>query len=371
MVTPALRAVFEAEGVGLIPLADGGRFAVLELNSPGTSVEVVALGQSAGGKAPSAVIPLSGVTRLPVAPPGGSGVILPTPAPELAFVFDRTVDLRTHPVLRSHVLDGWAVLPMALHLEWLAHAALHGNPGLVFHGFNEARITSGVKVDDASAATVRAFAGKAQKRDGVLFHVPVELRGRRKDGKDVLHSRAEVVLAAELPRPPSPTPPPPTDPYPHPLDEIYRYFLFHGPDLHAVERIDGVGEAAVVGTAYPAPTPAEWMSAPPRGQWLTDPLVIDAAFQMMILWSFAQHGAGNLPSFAGRYRQFRRAFPAGPCKVVARVTRDNGTYARADIDILDAADGSLVARFQDFECVIDPALNQSFRRNQLAPRVKA
>ena len=373
MVTPALKKVFEQEGVGLIPLADGGRFAVLELSSPGKSVEVIALGQppKGSGKPASADVPASGVVRVP--PPASPSGVTPTgpAAGDLTAVYERTVDPTSHPVLRSHVLDGWAVLPMALHLEWLAHAALHGNPGLVFHGFNEARVTNGVKVDDLSAAAVRAFAGKAQKRDGGLFHVPVELRGKRRDGRDVIHSRAEVILAPALPRPPAPAATPDVGPYPHPLDEIYRYFLFHGPDLHGIERVDGVGESAVVGSAYPAPTPAEWMAAPPRGQWLTDPLVIDAAFQMMILWSFAQHGAGSLPCFAGRYRQYRRAFPAGPCRIVARVTRDNGTYARGDIDILDAADGSLVARFEDYECVIDPALNQAFRRNHLAPRVKA
>ena len=41
-----------------------------------------------------------------------------------------------------------------------------------------------------------------------------------------------------------------------------------------------------------------------------------------------------------------------------------GTFARADIDYLDA-DGTVIAQLQDYECVIDPALNQSFRRNQL------
>jgi NAD(P)-dependent dehydrogenase (short-subunit alcohol dehydrogenase family) len=371
MVTPALRKVFEAEGVGLIPLDDGGRFAVLELNSPGRSVEVVALGQPPKGTKPlSADVPAA-VTRSPVAPPaGGSGVIQTgPPAGDLTVVYERTVDPTSHPVLRSHVLDGWAVLPMALHLEWLAHAALHGNPGLVFHGFNEARVTNGVKVDDLTAAGVRALAGKAVKRDGGLFTVPVELRGKRRDGRDVIHSRGEVVLTSALPKPPAAHSPPEVSPYPHPLNEIYRYVLFHGPDLHGIERVNGVGEAAVVGTAYPAPTPAEWMASPPRGQWLTDPLVLDVAFQMLILWSFAQHGAGSLPCFAGRYRQYRRAFPAGPCKISARVTRDNGTYARADIDVLDPADDTLVARFEDYECVIDPALNQAFRRNHLAPRV--
>jgi acyl transferase domain-containing protein len=363
MVTPSLRKMFEAEGVGLIPLTEGGLFAVQELTAAGKAVEVVALGKPArsGKSAPPAAG--TGPARAPGTPLPPAG-----PPLELAPAFERTLDVDTHPVLRSHVLDGRAVLPMALHMEFLAYAALHGNPGLMFHGFNELRITHGVMVEADSAATLRALAGRAARRDG-LFLVPVELRGKRRDGRDVVHSRAEVVLVASLPRPPAADPPPRTQPYPHPMDEVYRYFLFHGPDLHGIERVDGLSEVAFVGAARPAPPPAEWFRSPLRSGWVADPLVLDASFQMMILWSFAQHGAGSLPCFAGRYRQYRRSFPAGPVRVVVRVTRDNGSFARADIDYLDA-DGQVVAQVQDYECVIDRQLDQAFRKNQLAPRVK-
>ena len=133
--------------------------------------------------------------------------------------------------------------------------------------------------------------------------------------------------------------------------------------------MDGLSETAFVGTAATAPPPAEWLTSPLRSAWVADPLVLDASFQMMILWSFAQHGAGSLPCFAGRYRQYRRAFPAGPVRVAIRVTKDNGQFARADVDYLDA-DGQVIARVQDYECVIDRQLDQAFRKNQLAPRVK-
>jgi Polyketide synthase dehydratase len=257
---------------------------------------------------------------------------------------------------------------MALHLEWLAHAALHGNPGLVFHGFDSLRIAHGIMIETGATATIRALAGKGQKQEKG-FVVPVELRGKRRDGRDVIHSRAEIVLASVLPKPPIADKLPFLQPYPHPIDEIYKYFLFHGPDLHGIEKVDGIGETGFLGSAYPAPTPAEWFADPLRSHWVADPLVLDASFQMMILWSFAQHGAGSLPCFAGRYRQYRRAFPTGPSRVHVRITRDNGTFARADVDYLDA-DGILIAQLQDYECVMDPGLNQAFRRNQLAVAVK-
>ncbi len=377
MVTPALRKVFEAEGVGLIPLTEGGLFAVQELTAAGKAVEVVALGKPGRAGKPSGSGSMgSGVSRVPAAPASAPGTAAPTPvpptgppAPELAVAFERTLDLDSHSVLRSHVLDGRAVLPMALHMEFLAHAALHGNPGLVFHGFDDLRITHGVMVEEGSAAPLRAMAGKAVKQDK-FFHVPVELRGKRRDGRDAVHSRAEVVLAAALPKPPAADPPPPRlQPYPHPVDEVYKYFLFHGPDLHGIERVDGLSETGFTGVVYPAPPPAEWFAGPLRSAWVADPLVLDASFQLMILWSFAQHGAGSLPCFAGRYRQYRRAFPAGPVRVVIRVTRDNGSFARADLDYLDA-DGQVVAQVQDYECVIDRQLDQAFRKNQLAPKVR-
>ena len=373
MVTPTLRRLFESEGIGLIPLIEGGVFGVQELTAAGKAVEVIALGKP-GRATKLGTSPASGDLRgQPTPPPGllGATSVAPVthqPAAELVLAFERTLDIPSHAVLKSHVLDGRAVLPMALHMEWLAHAALHGTPGLVFHGFNDLRITHGVMVEDGGTTTLRALAGRAVKHDK-FFHVPVELRGKRRDGRDVLHSRAEVVLSAALPKPPYPEPAPIMEPYPHPVEEVYRYFLFHGPDLQGIEKVDGLADTSFTGTAYPTPPPAEWFTNPLRSAWVTDPLVLDTSFQMMILWSFAQHGAGSLPCFAGRYRQYRRTFPTSPVRIVIRVTRDNGSFARADIDYLDS-ENVLVAQVQDYECVIDRQLDQAFRRNQLAPKVR-
>ena len=52
MVTPALKKVFETEGVGVIPLDQGGQFAVAELIAGGTAVEVIALGKPPRGARP-------------------------------------------------------------------------------------------------------------------------------------------------------------------------------------------------------------------------------------------------------------------------------------------------------------------------------
>jgi NAD(P)-dependent dehydrogenase (short-subunit alcohol dehydrogenase family)/acyl carrier protein len=369
MVTPGLRKMFESEGIGLIPLTDGGIFLIQELNAAGKSIEVIALGKHRG----SGVIPVppgmgSGSSSTPSHREtigSGSSPSMATPA-EFSLAFERTIDLTTHPVLTAHVIDGRAVLPMALHLEWLAHAALHGNPGLVFHGFNDLRVTQPVSVEMGASVQIRAFAEKATKQDK-FFVVQVELRGKRKDGRELVHSRAEIVLVSALPSAPLADQPPAVTPLSYSIPEAYRTILFHGPELQGIERIDGASEAAFIGTAFPAPIPGEWFHSPLRSGWVAEPLVLDSSFQMMILWTCFQHDTGSLPCFAGRYRQYRKAFPADPTTIVIRIRRDDGKFARADLDYLDP-DGRIIAQMQDYECVMGNTLNQAFRRNQIGSK---
>jgi NAD(P)-dependent dehydrogenase (short-subunit alcohol dehydrogenase family)/acyl carrier protein len=362
MVTPPLRKMFETEGIGLIPLLDGAAFLVQELSASGKSIEVIALAKHRG----SGVIPLPAGMATGSSPASSqreaAGSPFATPV-DLSLAFERTIDLSSHPVLTSHVIDGRAILPMALHLEWLAHAALHGNPGLLFHGFNDLRVTQPVAVESGVSATIRAFASKALKQDK-LFVVPVELRGKRKDGREMLHSRAEIVLVSALPAAPLADKPPAVTPLSYSVAAAYRESLFHGPELQGIERLEGASEIAFIGTAFPAPAPGEWFQSPIRSGWVAEPMVLDVSFQLMILWTLFQHDTGSLPCFAGRYRQYHKSFPNSPTTIVIRIRRDDGKFARADVDYLDA-EGRIVAQMQDYECVMEKNLLQAFRRNQV------
>jgi hypothetical protein len=184
-------------------------------------------------------------------------------------------------------------------------------------------------------------------------------------GKEVTHSRAAIVLADRLPDAPSAGNALHIGPAPLSVDEVYDDVLFHGPDLRAIERIDGMSDAGLVALVRTAPPPGAWMDAPVRGAWQADPLALDAAFQLLSVWSRQKHQAVSLPCFAGRYRQYRRQFPADGVLVTARITTDTGATARADVEFIDA-DGRLVASLTDAEHVIDPSLNEAFRRGRLA-----
>jgi acyl transferase domain-containing protein/acyl carrier protein/NAD(P)-dependent dehydrogenase (short-subunit alcohol dehydrogenase family) len=347
MVTPALKKVFAGERIGLIGLEAGGDFLVREIAATGDPVEVVALAGAAGEPAAAAVAAPKAQTL--------------TEALSLALTVD------DYPFLRSHVLDGKAVLPMAVIVEWLAHGALHGNPGFRFHGFNDLRICKGIVFGEGTTCNLRIMAGRAEKRDS-FFQVPVELCSAGNDGRGILHAKAEIVLSTRLPEGIRSISEIPADPY-HPHNgTIYdRERLFHGPDLHGIEQVDGCSASGIAATVKGAPAPATWISQPLRSAWLTDPLAIDSAFQLMILWSFERFGAASLPCFAGRYRQFHESFPRDGVQVVVRVTAQRERGATADIEFLDRHSGKLVARLEDYECVIDPSLQRAFQRNRLTP----
>jgi hypothetical protein len=268
------------------------------------------------------------------------------------------------PFISSHVIDTKAVLPMAMIVEWLAHAALHGNPGFRFHGFNDLRICKGVVIDRSTPCTLLLLAGKAKRQDA-FFTVSVELVSSSTDGRSLLHARAEIVLANRLPEGIRSIKDLPTTPYAQSGPIYEQPYLFHGPDLHGIEQITSCSDKGIVALAKAAPQPAKWIRQPIRSNWLTDPLLMDSAFQMMILWSFERFGAGSLPSFAGRYRQFHESFPRDGAQIVVRITAEQSHGATADMEFLDRSNGKLIARLEGYECVIDASLEKAFQRNRL------
>jgi acyl transferase domain-containing protein/NAD(P)-dependent dehydrogenase (short-subunit alcohol dehydrogenase family) len=343
MVTPSLKKVFTEEGIGLIDLTGGSELLVRELAAQNSPVEVIVLADTTGSALSAALRPVSR---------------------SLEEAFSLTLKVDDFPFIRSHVMDGKAVLPMAMIVEWLSHGALHGNPGFRFHGFNDLRICKGVVFEHSTPFVITVRAGKAEKRDS-LFYVPVELTSAGSNGRALLHARAEIVLATKLPEGIRSIVDLPATPYEGNQDIYHQDQLFHGPDLQGIEQIAGCSAKGISASVKAAPVPSDWIKQPLRNVWLTDPLAIDCAFQLMILWSFQRFGSGSLPSFAGRYRQFQDSFPRNGAQIVIRVTAEREHSAQADMEFLDRSSGKLIARLEGYECVIDPSLQRAFKRNQL------
>src|SRR5262249_8943609 len=200
---------------------------------------------------------------------------------KLETIQRRQVDLGSVPVLADHVIDGHAVLPMALLLEWSAEAALQRNPGLGVRGVDDLGLFKGLVLNGREPAILEIAAGKAV-REGDEFRVPVEFRGKLPNGREVIHARAEVVLAARNAAGSRRLHEPSPSRSAWRNDEIYGPVLFHGPAMQGIERGEISGQRGIAGRVRTSPPPSTWLGKPLRSPWLTDPLPLHSAFQLAL-----------------------------------------------------------------------------------------
>ncbi len=345
MVTPALRKVFEAEGVGLIDIEAGANYLLDEIAQPGP-VEVVILGGDDASFVQSAIVHQVSDNE------------------DFHLTFDRIIGVDEYPFLQSHVMNGKAVLPVAMMIEWLAHGAMHDNPGMQFHGIGNFRMFKGVTLSAGQQYDLQIMAGNvSQKGDAEV--IPMELRSG-----EVLHAAANVILKSDYETQPLANLKPVEGDYPYSGKEIYAEGrLFHGKALQGLKSISACSEAGITAKVMSSPKPAEWMRKPIRSAWLTDPLILDSAFQMIILWSHQHNGSGSLPTAIENYRQFKRAFPKQGVNIVINVTEQTEHRARVAIEFLDEQ-GEIIALMDGYECVRDGSLNEAFLKNKIPESIK-
>ncbi len=339
MVTPQLKKLFASEGIGVIALQAGADYLMQEISTAGP-VEVVVLGSDieAGGNADKQN-----------SMPGDS----------LHLVSEHKLNIAGYPVLLDHVINGKAVLPTALIAEWLAHGALHNHPGLSFMGFNDFCILKGVTIDAEETVSLQIMAARSILK-GNEDHVVVELCS----GK-VKHARAEVVLGTDYAQPVQVNTESINGDYPFNDREFYTNGqLFHGPALQSLQSITACSASGIAGKSLSAPLPSAWMVQPMRSSWIADPMILDAAFQLMILWSFQQSGRPSLPTRFASYRQYQRRFPKQGVNLNVYIEKAGEHAATASIEFFDDQKKPL-ARIEGYECVIDASLNAAFKRNTM------
>ncbi len=397
MVTPALRNMFAQEGIGCISPEQGGAFLLRELALSSNSnkpVEVVAVARSnnnkevvenafdqegndtiskniSDGNSENNHLSLQNTTEARMEPISTSTGALGT-----SVAFERIVSISDHPFLRSHVLNGKAVIPMVIHLEWLCHAAIHSNPGLIVFGVDQLKIMKGITLGEEEEIAITARVGKTVKtREGYI--VPVELLTAQQ-GKSFVCSQSKVLLVPQLP---STNPqitsisglkPGLTAPSLNGLRmaSIYPKYLFHGADFQGIEQILHQSEYDWVVSSKRGKEPAEWMMNPIRSYWITEPLVLDTALQLTILDSWIRRGAPSLPSSMGAFRQFRRYWPEDSILVHLKVQPIASNIQHGDIDFLDQRH-HLIARIENLEWVINQGLETAFKKNSLKEMIKS
>jgi hypothetical protein len=201
-------------------------------------------------------------------------------------------------------------------------------------------------------------------RSGSVYEVDVEIRNGVKDGREVVHSSARAILTNGFP-----TPPPfkenghfKVNPPKHSLEELYAQILFHGDDLRGIRDIIRISEEGMTARLSAAPTPLSWMQEPLRSRWIGDPLVLDCAFQMGIVWCHENHNKVSLPSFAASYRQYRDRFPDTGVIAVLEIDSVTDHKMVGNFTFLDE-EKKVVAHLNGYEAIMDENLIGKFRPN--------
>ena len=351
MVTATLRKQFETEGVGVIERNAGAQALLAEIaQPPGSPVEVVITSElnSAARRGCAGA-------RLPF------GTLSESPR-RFTTTIDRRLATETHAFLESHRIAGRPVLPLAMSIEWLATAALHDNPGLHLLGLDDVRVLHGVAINNG-ALDLALHASALQRRDGA-YRIDVELQSRQAERPHVrgvvrlgdlaptIETRANTYVDALG-----------ADALDTPID-IYGDVLFHGTHFHVLEEITSLTQHSATARVSGIARPADWMHDPLRGEWLTDPLSIDAALQLGILWCHQQRGVLCLPSFVREYRRFAPP-PTRPTTIVLRVSACDATRLCCDAWLLDTHDRP-AAVLRGVEWTIDPSLQGAFGKHAIA-----
>jgi len=281
MVSPELQRQFEAHGVPLIDVATGCNAFLDELRVDARGEAEVVIGAAP----PAAMLAAEG--ELTAAAPGRLEVV-------------RALHPERDRYLADHCLDGKPVLPFAAAMELMAETAAAARPALLHGELSEIRLFKGVTVD-RDIPQVRVVAEPLP--DGGAEVTIADAAGGRPCYRSVVRPVSSPTAAPE--------PLDGMEPFPMTVAEAYRDLLFHGPLFQGIQEIDGLDERGASATLRGS-APAECVRDAGGAGWLLDPVLVDSALQVQVLWARLQWDVTLLPADIGAARFLPSALAGRP-----------------------------------------------------------
>jgi acyl transferase domain-containing protein/NAD(P)-dependent dehydrogenase (short-subunit alcohol dehydrogenase family) len=266
------------------------------------------------------------------------------------------LDPSKHLYLQDHQLDAKPVLPAAMAMELMAETVQKGWPEWQVVGVRALRVLRGIVLDDGrTSVRVMAKPQTQPSQERLELDVDVEVIEL---GPDHACYRATVQLAERLPEPPAYKLPSPSGmrEFPMTVEDAYRYWLFHGPRLQCISRIDGVDAQGIVATVVPS-SPRHCLISSSADQWLIDPIVIDSGPQLAILWARAFKDMTALPSKLQSYRRYG-SLSGSSLRCYFQVLPDSTDHTLHASVFFTSSDGHLLGLLEGLESTCSRALNR-------------
>lgn len=348
MASSEVQRRFAERGVQLIG-PGGGRAAFAEMLETGAREEVeVILGDGPWHRAVSAedwsheaALPL---VNQPGEPNNGHT--------EWTCILDPSQDL----YLDDHRLDGHPVLPAAVALEYIVEVVQKERPGWHVVAVRDFRVLSGVVLENGPKQ-IRLATETVEVASQNTSQVEVSVKLLDGDtGRQCYGAR--VVLSTSR----SAAPDGATEPlsklqaFPMSVENAYERWLFHGPVFQTIEKIQGVAENVIVGVLKPS-SPQSCLASTTPGKWLVDPVIVDGAFQLTLLFARLQTDMTPLPARFGVLRLYSELSGSDVrCVIRARFSA-GGQQLETHTTFLSPT-GEVIGVLEDAEFTSSPALNR-------------
>jgi hypothetical protein len=241
----------------------------------------------------------------------------------------------------------------------MAESAAAGWPDLQVVEMTDLQVLRGLVLDDGPRP-VRVLAKPSGSPSGNGVEIEVSIAGVAPQAP--LHYKAIARMGSELPASPSLNDFSLSDvmPLPLSLEEIYRQWLFHGPLMAGICDITGIGVDGIAGDLLPS-MPERCLEGNAQGPWIIDPVVLDSALQLIIVWTRTQWDMTPLPARMRSYRRFG-ALSGQRIKCQMRIKADSAGHIVHCYVAFYGDDGQLLGLVEDAEGVCSKALNRLAHR---------
>ncbi len=339
MASPAVLEGFAARGIGVIAPEAGRAAFDRELRCGVKGEAEIVLGAVPAEPAGSR-LPLLETEILSIAGDGSVECNYRLSADTLLF-------------LNDHRLDGKPVLPAAAAAELMAELVQKAYPDWRVASLRSLRVLKGIVLDrEETMLRLSARSQTQPSQEASELDVDVVIRDA---ASGMTHYRATARLGNGMPEPEQAPAIADVREYLLTAADAYREYLFHGPRMHCIESIDSVsGEGIAARLRH---VPPSLCVAGGAGNWLLDPVMLDAGPQLAIVWSRLYLGATALPSAFAEYRRLADADEL-PLRCYLRVRPDSSeTCVLADVYFV-RADGRLAGVIDGLEATADRRLNR-------------
>jgi NAD(P)-dependent dehydrogenase (short-subunit alcohol dehydrogenase family)/acyl carrier protein len=351
MVSPEVKRQFEKNGVQLIPAEAGKQIFDHELRYGRKGDAEIIIGGGAWQVRPQSlsvvkedIFPL---LRGATTDSESNGIIRTTR--ELSLIFDR--------YLKDHRLDGKPVFPAAMAMELMAEVVNREFPEMEIINVKNFKVLKGIVLEnDSRSINVNARPKVDSSED--LSEIDVEINISAADKPETPCYQAAVKLSNTIP------PPVPVNleafsditPFSMTVEEAYKHWLFHGPSMQGVVKIGGINKNGIYSELRHS-VPSECLTKEVKGQWIVDPVLIDSAFQLAILWERAHFDMTPLPSRFAEYHRYCTSFRSPIRCYLEAKTHANGQILLTDIYFCDSND-RMVAALKEMEFSCSKVLNR-------------